>query len=93
MWGIVTDLDLVSAASSGDLNDRTAGGSAATPVVVVSGRDSLDRAVEPLKDHGTSHLVVVEPDTMQPVGVLSLSTSQPRSPESRSTLDPARRRR
>jgi CBS domain-containing protein len=71
MWGIVTDLDLVSAASSGDLDDRTAGGSAATPVVLVSGRDSLDRAVELMKDHGTSHLVVVEPDTMQPVGVLS----------------------
>ena len=71
MWGIVTDLDLVSAASSAGLDDRTAGGSAATPVVVVSGRDSLDRAAELMKDHGTSHLVVVEPDTMQPVGVLS----------------------
>ena len=60
-----------SAASSAGLDDRTAGGSAATPVVVVSGRDSLDRAVELMKEHGTSHLVVVEPDTMQPVGGLS----------------------
>ena len=71
MWGIVTDLDLVNAAANGDLDDRTAGGSAATPVVLVSGRDSLDRAVELMKDHAANHLVVIEPDTMQPVGVLS----------------------
>jgi CBS domain-containing protein len=71
MWGIVTDLDLVNAASSGDLDDRTAGGSAATPVVLVSGRDPLDCAVELMKEHSTNHLVVVEPDTVQPVGVLS----------------------
>ena len=71
LWGIVTDLDLVHAASSGDLDDRTAGGSATTPVVLVSGRDSLDRAVELMKERSTSHLLVVEPDTMQPVGVLS----------------------
>jgi CBS domain-containing protein len=71
LWGIVTDLDLVQAASHGGFDDRTAGGSAKTPVVRVSGRDSLEQAVEVMTTHGTSHVVVVEPDTMQPVGILS----------------------
>jgi CBS domain-containing protein len=71
LWGIVTDLDLVQAASHGGFDDRTAGGSAKTPVVRVSGRDSLEQAVEVMTAHGTSHVVVVEPDTMQPVGILS----------------------
>ena len=69
--GIVTDLDLVQAASHGGLDDRTAGGSAKTPVVRVSGRDPLEQAVEVMTAHGTSHIVVVEPDTRQPVGILS----------------------
>ena len=71
LWGIVTDLDLVRAASTGGFDDRTAGGSARTPVVRVSGRDSLEQAVDVMTAHGTSHVVVVEPDTMQPVGILS----------------------
>jgi CBS domain-containing protein len=71
LWGIVTDLDLMQAASSADFEDRTAGGSAKTPVVRVSGRDSLDHAVAVMTAHGTRHVVVVEPDTMQPVGILS----------------------
>ena len=68
---VVSDLDLVSAAAAGDLDERTAGGSAAEPVVEVSGRDTLQSAAQLMKEHGTSHLVVVEPDTMRPVGVLS----------------------
>jgi CBS domain-containing protein len=68
---VVSDLDLVSAAAAGDLDDRTAGGSAAEPVVEVSGRDTLQSAARLMKEHRTSHLVVVEPDTMRPVGVLS----------------------
>jgi len=68
---VVSDLDLVSAAASGDLDERTAGGSAAGRVVEVSGRDTLQSAAQLMKEHRTSHLVVVEPDTMRPVGVLS----------------------
>jgi len=68
---VVSDLDLVSAAASGDLDDRTAGGSAAGRVVEVSGRDTLQSAAQLMKKYRTSHLVVVEPDTMRPVGVLS----------------------
>jgi L-alanine-DL-glutamate epimerase-like enolase superfamily enzyme len=39
-------------------------------VVRVSGRESLGKAVE-VTAHGTSHVVVVEPDTMHPGGILS----------------------
>jgi CBS domain-containing protein len=71
LWRIITDLDLMEAASSGSLDDHTAGGSATAPVVRVSGRDSLGRAVELMTEHGTSHVVVIEPDTKHPVGILS----------------------
>ena len=70
-WGIVSDLDLVAAASVRDLDGQTAGGSAATPVVMVTPRETLERAAQLMTEHGTAHLVVVEPSSRRPVGVLS----------------------
>ena len=70
-WGIVSDLDLVAAATVRDLDEQTAGGSAATPVVMVSPAETLDRAAQLMTEHGTSHLVVVDPRQQFPIGVLS----------------------
>lgn len=70
-WGIVSDLDLVAAALVRDLREQTAGASAASPVVIVSGTEPLDRAAQLMTEHGTSHLLVAERSTGRPVGVLS----------------------
>ena len=70
-WGIVSDLDLVAAALVRDLDEQTAGGSAATPVVMVAPHETLERAAQLMTEHGSSHLIVVEPQQQLPIGVLS----------------------
>jgi CBS domain-containing protein len=70
-WGIVSDLDLMAAATVRDLAQQTAGGSAATPVVLVTPEETLERAAQLMTEHTASHLVVVEPRTRRPIGVLS----------------------
>jgi CBS domain-containing protein len=70
-WGVVSDLDLVSIAATDDISGRTAGGSAASPVVLVSSEDTLRRAAQLMREYGTAHLVVVDPDSRTPLGVLS----------------------
>jgi CBS domain-containing protein len=69
-WGIVSDLDLVAAATVRDLDRQTAGGSAATPVITVSPLETLERAAQLMTGHGTAHLVVVDA-ARRPVGVVS----------------------
>ena len=68
-WGVVSDLDLVAAAYVRGLDDQTAGGSAATPALVVSPAETLERASQLMTEHAIAHLVVV--DGGEPVGVLS----------------------
>lgn len=70
-WGLVSDLDLVAAATVRSLDEQTAGGSAATPLVMVTPDERLNRAAQLMTEHGTSHLLVVEPRGGVPVGVLS----------------------
>ena len=71
LWGIVSDLDLVAAAAVRPLDEQTAGGTAVTPVVAVEPGHSLQEAAELMTAYGVAHLVVVEPETGRPVGVLS----------------------
>ena len=71
LWGIVSDLDLVAAATVRDLGDQTAGGSAASPLVLVTPAESLERAAQLMTEHATTHLLVVEGPGLRPVGVLS----------------------
>ena len=52
-WGIVSDLDLVAAAMVRDLDEQTAGGSAATPVVMVSPHETLERAAQLMTEHSS----------------------------------------
>ena len=70
-WGIISDLDLVAAATVRNLEEQTAAGSAATPVVMVSPAERLERAAQLMTEHGTAHLVVVDPGQHFPIGMLS----------------------
>lgn len=70
-WGIVSDLDLVAAALVRDLDDQSAGGSAGTPVVMVTPDETLERAAQLMTEHNTTHLIVIDPARQRPLGVLS----------------------
>ncbi len=78
LWGVVSDLDLVEAAAAGDVDSRTAADIAATPLLLVEPTDTLTRAAQMMSEHEVAHLVVIEPSSGRPLGVLS-------------TLDVARR--
>jgi CBS domain-containing protein len=71
LWGVVSDLDLVSAAVLDDFDLQIAGSAAVTPAVLVSPEDTLAHAVQLMSEHGISHLVVANPSSLYPAGVLS----------------------
>lgn len=66
LWGVVSDLDLVAAIGT----HANAGAVAASPVVTVTPEVSLEHAALLMREHSTSHLLVVS-DRGFPVGVLS----------------------
>lgn len=70
-WSVVSDLDVVRSASLADVESATAGGTAATPVVLVSPHDTLDHAAGLMIENKATHLIVVEPQSSRPIGVLS----------------------
>jgi CBS domain-containing protein len=67
--GIASDLDVVAAAATGE--EPTAGQAAGTEPLTVSADDSLVHAAQLMTEHGVHHLVVVDPASGDPVGVLS----------------------
>ncbi len=71
LWGVVSDLDLAAALALDEIDDRTAGGAAATPVVMIGPNETLGRAAQLMTENSTAHLVVVDPESGRPVGVLS----------------------
>jgi CBS domain-containing protein len=71
LWGVVSDLDLVAAATVRSLDDQRAGGTAMTPAITASPHESLERASERMTTYDVSHLVVVDDVRHRPVGVLS----------------------
>ena len=68
---VVSDLDLAGGLMNGDLDQRTAGEFAASPVVTIRADETLSRAAQVMVEHSTAHLVVMEPGTGIPTGVLS----------------------
>lgn len=68
-FGIVSALDVVAAAAAGI--DETAAQAASTEVVTVSADESVDQAARVMCEHGLGHLIVVDPATGHPCGVLS----------------------
>jgi CBS domain-containing protein len=70
MWGIISDLDLVTAGTRPDPPD-TAARLAQRPVLTVETTAALRDAAELMLRKGTSHVVAVNPGTERPVGILS----------------------
>ncbi|HEY5189404.1 MAG TPA: CBS domain-containing protein [Solirubrobacteraceae bacterium] len=69
-WRIVTDIDLVAAGVHGD-TARTAEEVAGEPIVGIESTMALREAGELMLSTGVSHLLVIDPETQRPVGVLS----------------------
>jgi CBS domain-containing protein len=69
VWGIVSDLDLVgSAPGDGDLNAGTLAG---TPAVTVRPDEPLAEAARIMRESNVHHLIVVDPRTDRPIGIVS----------------------
>lgn len=71
VWGIVSDVDLLRASQGADVDERASRAVAATPVLTVTTGEDLGRAAQLMVEHEVSHVVVVEPRSARPVGVLS----------------------
>jgi CBS domain-containing protein len=69
-WGIVSSLD-IAAASGSDLFEMEAQDAATAELVTVPSNETLQNAAKLMTDHGLTHLVVVEPATDWPCGILS----------------------
>jgi CBS domain-containing protein len=70
VWGMVSDLDVLEASVRGD-EQATARSMASQPVVSVDPRTSLREAAEVMLKRQARHVVVVEPGSERPVGILS----------------------
>jgi CBS domain-containing protein len=71
VWGVVSDLDLVSALARGATEAQSAVGVAGTAVVTVRAGDTLERAADLMSEHGVAHLVVVADGAERPAGIIS----------------------
>jgi CBS domain-containing protein len=71
LWGVVSDLDLIAAASVRPLAEQDAGGSAMRPAVTIDPAKSLEEAARLMTRAGVAHLVVVDLVERRPVGVVS----------------------
>lgn len=69
-WGVVSDVDLLRAAAA-DLESETAGAVAATELPTVNADETLPRAVQIMAEHEVTHLIVVDSESGEAVGVLS----------------------
>jgi predicted transcriptional regulator len=67
--GVVSSQDVVAAAARGE--DPTARHAATTEPLAISGDEPLVYAAQLMADRGVSHLVVLEPASGYPVGILS----------------------
>lgn len=68
-WGVVTDRDVLAVASAAA--DRLAGSCATTDPVLVKPSERIEAAVELMKQHRVTHLLVGDPQADHPIGVLS----------------------
>jgi len=70
VWGIVSDLDLLGAGIAGGPG-LTARDLANQPVIAVKATTPLREAGQLMLQHGVSHLVVSDPETQRPTGIIS----------------------
>lgn len=70
-WSVVSDRDLVRAATADHLDEPMAGSMAGTTMPRIGAGQPLLRAAELMAEHDVSHLVVVGEATGRPEGILS----------------------
>lgn len=70
IWGIVSDLDLLEAATAPG-SAQTAAALAKQPVITVRANAPVHDAAQAMVENGASHLIVVDPDRRGPLGVIS----------------------
>jgi CBS domain-containing protein len=70
-WGVVSDAEVLRAAATGRLSEEPARSIAATPAITVPADAPLWRAAELMLARASSHVVVIEPYSTRPIGVLS----------------------
>ncbi len=69
--GVISDVALLEAAERFDFDELTAGDIAAEPALTATGDEELAHAVRLMVASEASHVIVVEPHTGRPTGVLS----------------------
>jgi crotonyl-CoA carboxylase/reductase len=70
IWGIVSDIDLLDAATD-PARDATAGTLAREPVISIRSTMSLHDAAKAMAQYRVAHVVVVDPEQRNPLGILS----------------------
>ena len=70
VWGLISDLDVMRAGNRLG-PEQTAGALALEPIISVGPTMSPTEVGELMLKHGVSHVVVVDPATEQPTGILS----------------------
>jgi CBS domain-containing protein len=70
VWGLISDLDLIRAGTPLG-SEQSARALAVDPVISIRSTMPLRQAGEAMLDHGVSHMIVTDPDTQRPIGVLS----------------------
>ena len=68
-WGVVTDRDLLKVAPGAQ--DQDAGSCASEVLVTIAPAEPLEVACELMRAHAVSHVMVVDPNHNQPLGVVS----------------------
>jgi CBS domain-containing protein len=68
-WGFVTTLGVAKAVA--EESDGVAGEVAETDVLSVLADQSLGSAARLMADNGATHLIVIDPSTAHPIGILS----------------------
>jgi CBS domain-containing protein len=70
VWGVLTDVELMRAAGASEL-DQDAGKLAASEIVTIEPHEHIQRAAQLMGEHECSHLIVVDPASGRPLGVIS----------------------
>ena len=70
-WGLIPAAEVARIATDHDLEDRTAGGSIQSPVYTVEPTDTVLDAAQLMRDHEVEHVIVVDPVSDRPLGVIS----------------------
>lgn len=71
LWGVISDTDLVRAAEAAGFEEQPVQTIASTPVLTVTTDDDLAHAAQLMVEHSISHVIVLDPVSERPFGVLS----------------------